>query len=88
VVIVFSGVRAGPLRAGPRRLADYAARFRIHADRSCREAARVLEPGGRFVFTDPMQADDASPGSLQAIHDRLHLSSLASPTFYRNELLA
>ncbi len=57
-------------------------------DQVCREAARVLKPGGRFVFTDPMQADDASPDALQAIYDRLHLSSLASPTFYRDALLA
>lgn len=54
----------------------------------CSEAARVLEPGGRFIFTDPMQADDASPGSLQAIYDRLHLGSLASPAFYRSTLSA
>lgn len=50
------------------------------------ETARVLKPGGRLVFTDPMQADDASPDSLQAIYDRLHLGSLASPAFYRSTL--
>jgi sarcosine/dimethylglycine N-methyltransferase len=54
----------------------------------CREAARVLVPGGRFVFTDPMQTDDASPDALQAIYDRLQLGSLASPTFYRDVLRA
>lgn len=61
----------------------------LHTDareQVCREVARVLQPGGRFVFTDPMQADDASPDSLQAIYDRLHLRSLASPTFYRDAL--
>lgn len=61
----------------------------LHTDaraKVCREAARVLRPGGRFVFTDPMQADDVSSDSLQAIYDRLHLSSLASPTFYRDTL--
>jgi len=57
-------------------------------DKVCAEAARVLKPGGRFVFTDPMQADDASSSSLQAIYDRLHLSSLASPAFYRSTLSA
>jgi len=50
------------------------------------EAARVLKPGGRLVFTDPMQSDDASGESLQAIYDRLHLDSLASPSFYRSTL--
>jgi len=50
------------------------------------ETARVLRPGGKLVFTDPMQADDVSPDSLQAIYDRLHLESLASPSFYRSTL--
>ena len=57
-------------------------------DKVCAEAARVLKPGGRFVFTDPMQADDASSSALQAIYDRLHLSSMASPSFYRTTLSA
>jgi len=57
-------------------------------DKVCAEAARILKSGGRFVFTDPMQADDASSSSLQAIYDRLHLSSLASPAFYRSTLSA
>jgi len=48
------------------------------------EAARVLKPGGQLVFTDPMQSDDCPEGSLQPILDRLHLSSLASPGFYRS----
>jgi len=50
------------------------------------EAARILKPGGRLVFTDPMQADGACPESLKAIYDRLHLDSLASPSFYRSSL--
>ena len=57
-------------------------------DKVCAEAARVLKPGGRFVFTDPMQADDASSSALQAIYDRLHLNSMASPSFYRTTLSA
>ncbi|QOC23175.1 methyltransferase domain-containing protein [Wenzhouxiangella sp. AB-CW3] len=51
--------------------------------RVCAEAARVLRDGGRLIFTDPMQADDAPAGQLQPIYDRLHLDSLGSPEFYR-----
>ncbi len=47
------------------------------------EAFRVLKPGGCFVFTDPMQADNCPPGVLQPILDRIHLDSLGSPGFYR-----
>jgi sarcosine/dimethylglycine N-methyltransferase len=52
----------------------------------CREAVRVLKPGGRLVFTDPMQADDAPTDRLQPIYDRIHLESLGSPGFYRRTL--
>ncbi|MCC5829899.1 MAG: methyltransferase domain-containing protein [Phycisphaeraceae bacterium] len=58
----------------------------LHADdrRSVvNEVARLLKPGGRFVFTDPMQTDDAPTEKLQPIYDRIHLESLASPGFYR-----
>jgi len=54
--------------------------------RVCAEAARVLKPGGRLVFTDPMQADDAPTDQLQPIYDRIHLDSLGSPDFYRETL--
>lgn len=47
------------------------------------EVARALKPGGRFVFTDPMQSDVCPAGVLQPILDRIHLSSLGSPKFYR-----
>ncbi|REC57568.1 methyltransferase domain-containing protein [Rhodosalinus sediminis] len=47
------------------------------------EVWRVLKPGGLFVFTDPMQADDADPAGLQAVYDRLQLPSLGSFRFYR-----
>lgn len=57
-------------------------------DKVLSETARVLKPGGRLVFTDPMQADDASPDSLQKVYDRLQLDSLASPSFYRSRLAA
>jgi sarcosine/dimethylglycine N-methyltransferase len=52
----------------------------------CREAVRVLKPGGRMVFTDPMQTDDAPTDELQPIYDRIHLDSLGSPGFYRRTL--
>lgn len=50
------------------------------------EVVRVLGPAGQFVFTDPMQADGCPAGVLQPILDRIHLSSLGSPGFYREEL--
>jgi len=53
------------------------------------EVARVLKPGGRFIFTDPMQADGLSDTSaLQPIYDRIHLQNLASFGFYREGLKA
>lgn len=54
--------------------------------RVCGEVARLLKPGGRFVFTDPMQADDAPEDQLQPVYDRIHLDSLGSPGFYRHTL--
>nr|WP_205543959.1 methyltransferase domain-containing protein [Rubrobacter indicoceani] len=47
------------------------------------EVARVLRPGGQFVFTDPMKADGCPDEVLQPILDRIHLDSLGSPGFYR-----
>ena len=49
------------------------------------EAVRVLKPGGEMIFTDPMQADDAPVDQLQPIYDRIHLQSLGSPGFYREQ---
>ncbi|MDI3389049.1 methyltransferase domain-containing protein [Streptomyces sp. B-S-A8] len=53
-----------------------------------REIARVLKPGGRLIFTDPMATDDCPPGVLQPILDRIHLDAMGSPGFYRGELRA
>ncbi|MBP3192623.1 SAM-dependent methyltransferase [Natronogracilivirga saccharolytica] len=47
------------------------------------EVSRILKPGGEFVFTDPMQADNCPEGVLQPIFDRIHLESMGSPGFYR-----
>jgi sarcosine/dimethylglycine N-methyltransferase len=55
-------------------------------ERVLAEVARVLKPGGHFVFTDPMQTDTCPPDVLQPILDRIHLDSLASPGFYRKNL--
>jgi SAM-dependent methyltransferase len=48
------------------------------------EVSRVLTPGGHFVCTDPMQADDADTSLLAPVLERLDLESLASPGFYRD----
>ncbi|MEX1153992.1 cyclopropane-fatty-acyl-phospholipid synthase family protein [Parvibaculum sp.] len=50
------------------------------------EVKRVLKPGGQFIFTDPMQADDCPEGVLQPILDRIHLETLGSFGFYEREL--
>lgn len=48
-----------------------------------REAARLLIPGGNFVFSDPMQTDDCDESVLQPIYERIRLTSLGSPAFYK-----
>jgi sarcosine/dimethylglycine N-methyltransferase len=58
----------------------------LHSDQRTRvlqEVWRVLKPGGLFIFTDPMQSDDADPTQLQPVYDRLQLNSLGSFRFYR-----
>ena len=47
------------------------------------EVDRVLKPGGEFIFTDPMQADDCPDGVLQPVLERIHLDTLGSFAFYR-----
>lgn len=59
----------------------------LHSGRRRRvleEVYRVLEPGGHFVFTDPMQADDCPDGVLQPVLDRIHLDSMGSFALYRD----
>ncbi len=53
-------------------------RFRVFE-----EVDRVLKPGGTFIFTDPMQADDCADGVLAPVLQRLHLTSLGSVGIYR-----
>jgi len=58
----------------------------LHSDQRAdvlNEVYRVLKPGGSFIFTDPMQADDCPEGVLQPVYDRLQLNSLGSFRFYR-----
>ena len=48
------------------------------------EARRVLRPGGKLVFTDPMQADDAPDEALGPVLDRIHLDHMGSFGLYRS----
>jgi sarcosine/dimethylglycine N-methyltransferase len=54
-------------------------------ERVLNEVDRVLKPGGELIFTDPMQADDCPPGVLEPVLARIHLNSLGSFAFYREQ---
>ncbi|XZE52013.1 methyltransferase domain-containing protein [Planctomycetaceae bacterium SH139] len=47
------------------------------------EVHRVLKPSGRFIFTDPMSADEFPAGVLAPILARIHLPDLGCPKFYQ-----
>ena len=47
------------------------------------EAMRLLKTGGDFIFSDPMQTDSCDESVLQPIYERIKLSSLGSPSLYR-----
>ncbi len=47
-----------------------------------KEVARVLKPGGQFIFTDPMQTDDAPQEALVPVLQRIHLDSMGSFSQY------
>jgi sarcosine/dimethylglycine N-methyltransferase len=53
--------------------------------RVLREIDRLLKPGGEVIFTDPMQADDCPDGVLAPVLERIHLDSLGSIAFYRQQ---
>lgn len=53
-----------------------------------REASRVLRSKGRMIFTDPMQADRCPAGVLGPVLSRIHLETLGSFEFYRQNLAA
>lgn len=54
-------------------------------ERVFREIDRILKPGGEVIITDPMQADDCPEGVLEPILNRIHLSTLGSFAFYRDQ---
>ncbi|MFK7825619.1 MAG: methyltransferase domain-containing protein [Oligoflexales bacterium] len=47
------------------------------------EVSRILKPGGKFVFLDPMQTDDVNPENMQAVYQRIQLRDMASPSLYK-----
>jgi sarcosine/dimethylglycine N-methyltransferase len=52
-------------------------------ERVIEEVARLLKPGGDFIFTDPMQSDQCPEDVLKPILGRIHLETLGSPKYYR-----
>jgi len=54
-------------------------------ERVLEEVDRVLKPGGAFIFTDPMQADNCPEDVLQPVLERIHLDSLGSFAYYRQQ---
>jgi len=54
-------------------------------ERVFHEIDRILKPGGQVIFTDPMQADDCPEGVLAPVLARIHLDSLGSIGFYREQ---
>lgn len=54
--------------------------------RVLQEARRVLKPGGIFIFTDPMSADDTPLEELKPVLNRIQLDTMGTPGFYREEL--
>lgn len=53
-----------------------------HRERVVAEAARVLKSGGRFLFTDVLQDERATPEDLEPVLKRIHLDSMGTWSFY------
>lgn len=51
-------------------------------ERVIAEVARVLKPGGHFLFTDPMESGRCAHADLEPVLARIHLETLGSPEFY------
>ncbi len=49
------------------------------------EIGRLLKKGGVLIFTDPMQDENASKEQLKPVLDRIHLPSMGSIAFYKEE---
>ncbi|MDX8393267.1 MAG: methyltransferase domain-containing protein [Mariprofundales bacterium] len=49
-----------------------------------KEVARVLKPGGYFIFTDLMQAEKVPNEVLKPVLARIHLDSMGSIQFYKD----
>lgn len=59
----------------------------VHSSRRERvisEVARVLKPGGHFLFTDLMMVEGAPHEVMQPVLARIHLESMGSYAFYRD----
>lgn len=52
------------------------------------EVDRVLAKGGQFIFTDPMQKETVDPEVLKPVLERIHLPSMGSIKFYREQARA
>lgn len=55
-----------------------------HREKVVSEVARVLKPGGHFLFTDILQAENATQEELSEVLQRIHLDTLGTWTFYKD----
>jgi len=53
-------------------------------ERVLEEVVRVLKPGGRFIFTDPMESGRCDRAALEPVLVRIHLDTLGSISFYES----